>query len=478
MLKNRLVLTTISLILLTSLTGCFDFFGFPNVGVSPDNNWVAYLALAADSESNEELFQLRAVNLADGSVVSFSESDQQGAFAWHPTENRIAYYNITPDNTTTIRISSIDDPTTGEDIIGAFAFPTDFFVTQMAFSPDGTQLAMTVILSDQPLEFNSDETDEGDGDDSVSSATELGLNAALYIANLSDGSVLPITTVGENFPSIVSWSPNGDYLAFLAWTDGNGDGFIDVSGSSADSGGDITTISVYDIASDSITLLSDQSTLDLSPTWIGDSTLAYLALNLAAVEPDEAIVIRAYDAATSSSVNLFTAADLGVGAIGINASPDGTQLAFVGLPLDEITGGTDSEDAAPPPAPIYVLNIASGELRLVYEYAFDAEQFEGNDSTSFSLDVPVWTQDGSQLIIASANPLTSLLFSFAAGFAAETESEEIPVLPVIVVNVASGEASTLITEPVGSSGLLQSLVTLAQAFADFGMDGGDDSFQP
>lgn len=452
MLKSRLLLTSISMILLTTLTGCFDLLGFPNIGVSHDDNWVAYLAI--EPESEDDLYQLRAVNLADGTVINFSEPDQQGAFAWHPSENRIAYYNAGADDTLSIRISSIDDPTIGEDVVGSFSFPTDFFVTQMAFSPDGTQLAMSVILSEDEL---FDDTEE----ETESSAEAPTFDAAVYIANLSDGSITQVTRPGEFFPSIVTWSPAGSYLAFLAWTDSNGDGFIDISGEENESGGDITSVSVYDVATQAVTTIGDGTTSDLSPTWLDDSTLAYVALNLVAISPTEGFFIRGYDATTNSTTELATFADLGAVTLAISASPDGNQVAFVGLP---IINAEAPEDAPPPPAPVYIYDIASGELQAVYEYVFDAALY--SDSDAPIMDVPVWTQDGESLIVAFGNPLSSLLFTFAAGFDTEAIDSEMPALPVLLIDIATGETTTLTTEPLGSSGLLQSLIPLAGSFSD------------
>lgn len=465
--KSRLFLAGLSFILLTTLTGCFDLLAIPNIGVSADDDWVAYLSY--DAESEESLFQLRAVNTTDGRIISFSEADEQGAFAWHPDENRIAYYNYTPDETTTIRISSVDDPSTGEDIIGSFAFPSNWFVTQMAFSPDGNQLAMTVILSEDQIisDIESEET--------VSSARELGLTAALYIANLADGSVNQITSPNELFPSLLTWSPTGSYIAYVGWIDGNEDDYIDVSGSSfTETGGDTTTIGVYDVAANTTTTISDGATLDLSPTWIGEATLAYIIVNPATINLDNAFYIRAYDASTSSSLDLFDINDLGVLALGINASPDGNKLAFVGLEPDDpsLMGDDTTEDESGPalPAPIYVLDIASGELQLVYEYQFDPELFTSDDSGGMALDVPVWTQDGTGLIIASGNPLTTLLLGATLSFGGQETSPTTPSLPAILVDLETGEATTIITEPIGSSGFLQSIITLAEAFSSMESD--------
>ncbi|PJF40925.1 MAG: hypothetical protein CUN55_12200 [Phototrophicales bacterium] len=449
MSRARLLLSVTSLFLLTTLTGCFDLFGFPNVRVSHNDTWVAYLA--TDLDADQDLYQLSAVNLVDGTVIRFSEGDEQGAFAWHPTEDKIAYYNVATDGTTSIRVSTVDNPSTGEDVIGSFAFPSNWFVTQMEYSPDGTQLVMSVILSQGEL-FN---------EESSSSTEEL--NTAIYVANLDDGSVTPITTPGEYFPSIVTWNPSGTHVAFVAWADANNDGYIDVSGEIAEETFDITQVGIYNVATNEIEIISESGVVALSPTWIDDSTLGYIALNPLSLSPESALVIRGYDISSATTSNLFSAGDLGIGLLGMSASPDGSRLAFVGLSLDDSGGETD-EDAPAVPAPIYVLEIASGELKLVYEYSLDSEGSSGD--TSILIDVPVWTQDSSSLIITSANPLAAIAAGFATAFSDEVENPVI--LPTIIVDIESGEAQTITTELIGSSGIVQSLLSLAP-FVD-GMD--------
>lgn len=481
MFKNRLILTSVSVLLLTTLTGCFDLLNFPNVSVSQDGDWIAYLS--SDPTADELSFTLNAVNLDDGTIVTFSESDQQFAYAWHPTENRIAYYNVAPDDTTTIRVSDLDDPNAGTDIIGTFAFPTSFYVTKMEFSPDGTQLAMSVILTDEPLDLNETETSISVGEPSDESTDEsLVLDAAVYIADLEDGSVTAITTAGELFPSIVNWSPNGDYISFVAWENTNGDELIDISGSGVDMGGDITQVFVYEVASGTLIKVSDGSTIDLSPTWISDSAFAYVAINPITLALDQAIRVITYDVSASSSVELYNPVETNIGMFGINASPDGSQLAFVALPLDEesVLGTGDSDDdfddsnpVPAPPAQIYTLDVATGDLTLVYEYAFDPN-LEADSSPELALDVPIWTPDGSQLIIAAGNPIfgltTLLTMEFNADFS-DGQVEGLPIYPMVIVDVETGEALTITNETIGSSGFVQALFSFALSADDaFGED--------
>ncbi|MCB9436216.1 MAG: hypothetical protein H6673_04380 [Anaerolineales bacterium] len=407
MLKQKFMILPLALILTLALSGCLDLFTIPSISVSNDNQWVAFLTTGGD---NLDQMTLQAVNLNDGSIVAVGEEgSNQGAFDWNPTATEIAYYNLAADGTPSVRVSDLSDA--GQEALGVFAFPRNFWVTQMAYSPDGNWLALAVILLPEDFIMTPD---------SDSSIEGVVTESALYLANLADGTVTAASNPGELTISTVAWSPDGAKVAFTAWKDGNGDGTIDSSGAgimeAMFGAGDITDIYVYDIASQSITAFDDGN-MNLSPDWLGPNTLVYSAYVLNFMSPDVGtLAINSYDLTSSTSTTLVAGSE-SASFLSVSASPDGSKIAYIQSPeggdsmmmggFEGDMGTEPTEEAPAEPIQVIVANADGSNPTVVYETPGDGLPF----------DVPVWSQDGAWLFLSNGNPLGSVVGSMSSAFA-------------------------------------------------------------
>jgi len=453
-LKKRIVLSILSVVLVISLSGCFDLISIPNTATSSDGEWVALLQMSDDGEN----LNLVAINLNNDSQVEIGATDDnQGAFDWHPSRPEIAYYNVSFDDIPSIKISNVNEDPAGVNALGAFAFPSDFWVTQLAYSPDGNQLAMSVILLPAPIT---------DLDQMMEESPDVQFDAAMYIADLTQGEVTAVTEPGQLFPSTLDWSPDGSKLAFNAWSDGNEDGIIDVSGfgimdTMFGGGADVPDVYVYDLAAGSTTNIGDGS-FNLSPDWVSNNEVAYVYQNIDIMTETFASGINLYEV-DSGNVRPLQEAPEGKSIGTLSASPDGSQIAYTVSPSESLTSELDlgfemdgeganaeaSDETEATPWEVMVMNIDQSASYLVYE----------TTSLAAAMDVPVWTADGNSLLLSSANALSSLTSTV------EMAPEESGLAPqqVILVDVSDPENPTsrvVFEGPMSSSGLLQFVVSL------------------
>jgi Tol biopolymer transport system component len=428
-----MVLILLGLVL--GLSGCVDLFALPNVAVSSDGQWVAFLIPEASGAAT--IPSLKALNVNDGTLLDIGfEGDYQGAFDWHPTTSEIAYYNVSFDGTPTIKVSDINSDPAGLDYFGPFAFPRPFYVTQLAYSPDGTRLALSVILFPDGADLRS-----------IGSVTfdMASAQAAVYVAELSAGTVTAVTELGGLFPSTLAWSPDGSKIAFAAWADGNGDGLIDVSGAGLRdvvSGipADLAGVYVVDAGGGAVNKLSGDN-LVLSPTWLDNSTLAAISLRLDAGTGSGGTDIVAFNVADGSSSILVPGNDRETFTT-VSAAPDGSKIAYTAAAIGVATLiGDDqlSDERAPTRIMVSDLN---GEPAAVYE---DIGEFG-------TTDVPVWSPDGSRLFITAAHPFAALLGMVAAHDPSAATAQQ----QIVLVDLSAPGAGRMIYEgPQTTSGLAQ-----------------------
>ena len=468
---KKILLLPMALILVFSLSGCFDLFGLPNVAVNLSGEWVAFL-----DGSDVENSRLVALNTATGEVLSIGTPDDgafHGAFSWHPDGEQIAYYHISIDEVPSIHLVNINQPSEESVVIGADALPAEFWPTQLAFSPDGAYIVASMLLPAEGSEFSFDiggnDTSETT-DIAPNEEGQLTVTSVLYLIDVANGTAEPLTDPTAVFPSVLQWSPDSMKIGFVAWTDLNGDAYVDFSGAIDNPmEADLPYIYVYDLAAEELITVSEMGSMDLSPSWIDENTLAYVHFDLMLMgmsEDPAGLVFTAFDTTTRTNSAITDAGQLGVGAFGISASPDGSKIAFVGLDIQEQVAGAigGSEEATAEPVRVYTMNADGTNLQLVYEFEFETEGETTGDSGLF-VDVPVWSRDSSHIYLAVANPLLSLVgISFSAGVDDQATPEF--TLPMYDIDLDNPDNSGIIYEGLfSSSGLFQSIATFAGSFS-------------
>lgn len=410
---NRI--TALFLILTLALAACADIYSLPSVAVSSDGQWVALLA----SEEFASRFSLKAVNVQDGSVLNIGEDGhQQGAFDWHPSTNELAYFNLDADGVPTIRTTSIGAPSSGVDRFGALAFPGAFWVNQLAYSPDGTKLAIAALIlpfgaaidPNQPFSVND-------------------VQSVLYIGDLETGRIESISPATVS-PTTVTWSPDGSKIAYMAWADDNQDSVINIK-TDPTAGQDRFRVFVYNVATGETSPINDPN-LHSSPTWLdANQTLALVASPLDGNAAKNSII--AYDTGTQTATTIREA-DGQTTVLGINAAPDGSRIAFA-----TVAQGVDTSNASQSSTAHVIAVDGSGETTV-----FTA------DGTTGILDVPVWSPDGTHLFLSTGNPPSAKLTAFAE------YNEDIPAQQLVVADVNQPDNTRVIYEgTITSTGLLQ-----------------------
>ncbi len=198
--------------------------------------------------------------------------------------------------------------------------------TGPAVSPDGRQIAFYAA----PI--NSDDYD-------------------IYLMNINGTNIRNLTDSPDEDDRYVSWSPNGEYLAF------HSNRREENSPDSRD-----YEIYLYHIESGRIEQLTDNAVNDFGPDWSSDGTkIAYYSY-------DEGWRVYVLDLETRESVNI-TPNELE--ARFPTWSPDGTQLVF------HVTDGDSAQ--------IYIVNADGSNVRPLM-------QNPGNDS------FPDWSPDGTQIV--------------------------------------------------------------------------------
>ena len=395
---------SLGLLLAAILTGCVDLFTLPSASISSNDQWLA--VLTTDVEGSRT--NLRAINITDGLTTPIGDTfDQQGAFDWHPITQEIAYYNLSFDGVPSIKVQDMSSPDNfGIDLFGVFAFPRPFWITQLAYSPDGNYLAMSTILFP-------------DGTDLITvDITQTSTEAAMFIADLDAGTVTAITNIGERFPSTLAWSPNSSNLAYTAWMDINGDG-------SPYGEGDTPSIFVYDVATQNTIHIEGYT---VSPTWVDATQLVYIDYEIDTATDSASTSIQSFNITDNSSQNLIQSTNKFL-YTAVSASPDGTLLAILGTADQSETLLADTFDIEQDlvqvaPDHIFIANANGSNLMDIYAPL---------PTDILFLDIPVWSNDGLSLYISSANPIGIA----TASFPISDDVETIPQQRIVAIDVAT-----------------------------------------
>jgi Tol biopolymer transport system component len=266
----------------------------------------------------------------------------------------------------------------------------------------------------------------------------------------------PATT----WANTLDWSLDSQTLAYNAWIDNDGDGNISTLGIFASAmtgnfGGaaDISQIFLYNVASGSTTRVETADT-DYAPTFVSATQVAFITLPSSAMMGGGGAGVNVYDLNAGTKSTAYQATGT---VLGIAVSPDGSQVAWT-----ESSSETDAQGNSP--NQLYVAGIDFSNPRLVYTST--PEEVLG------FVDAPVWTPDGTGILLSSSNILSSFMGTFASAFGGMAESfgeaagEDVQLdtlLPkVLRVDVASGQSSVVYTGLVINPSYFAGIIAIAE----------------
>jgi hypothetical protein len=458
MLKKRVLWIVLLLLLGGALSGCIDLFAVPGVAVSPDGSQLYFLSSpSADALSGDSL-QLMTVNLASGESQVLTDAFggiAVGGFAVNPVSGEVAFSSGLQDGDT-LQSTFIARYQNGEAtlFIGPEAFGgSNYLPTQMEYSPDGSKLAMVGIVLPPGADLSQFDTE-------ATSFADLNLQSVVYIADTNSGTLTQVSDPATTWANTLDWSLDSQTLAYNAWIDNDGDGHISTLGifASAMTGSfglasDISQIFLYNVSSGSTTRVETVDT-DYAPTFVSSTQVAFVSLPSSAMMGGGGAGVNLYDLTTGTKSTAYQAAGT---VLGIAVSPDGSQVAWT-----ETSSETDAEGNSP--SQLYVAGIDFSNPRLVYSTT--PEEILG------FVDAPVWTPDGTGILLSSSNILSSFMGTFTSAFGglaegfAEASGEEVQLdalLPkVLRVDVASGQSSVAYTGVVINPSFFAGIIAIAE----------------
>lgn len=413
MLKKHYFVAGIILFMALPLSACL---GLPSSTLNNNGEWIAFLTLQVNPTSDDVIMQrLQVLNLQNGEVVTIGlDGDTQGAFAWHPNGSQIVYYNRTPSGAPSVKISDIPADPIGFDLFGVYALPGNFYIPQIAYSPDGNYLAMHVVLL--PEDFYQDATAYLTTPDSVSSA--------LYIADINSGTVTPVTMPGSAFiTGNLAWSPDNSRVAYtiqetstLSFSGGLPQALDEASP---------PALMIYDRTTNSSRQLVDEPAF--SAEWLNTEELVFITRTVP--EQADSTRIDIYNLNSDERRTVFDSLPNST-FLTLSLSPNKTQLVY------STTSTIDNQTDAPS-SQFLLLVMPDGDPTVLYETAPDMPR----------ANAAVWSPDQSAIFITT-NPLD--LFSALTA----PEESPIPITQLVRIDLDDSDNPQVIYEgTIGNSGL-------------------------
>lgn len=462
-MRNKLILL-VAMVMIFSLSGCVDLFGMPGVAVSPDGSTVYFLGGGMDIMTGEtsDTMPLMSVG-ADGTAQIVMEQDQTliSGFDVNPSNGDVAFVMTTEADGTSIMVYN---PASGpRELVATASLPKVAVGTMLKYSPDGSQIAVSMLTL--PIELSLDSVESED----LTPEQMALIDSVLYLVDANAGTVKTISSADTEWVNMVDWNPSGTLLAYNAWVDTNADGTISTSGgfdtmmSGTTTASDLSQIRVYDVAAGSTTNI-DSTALEYAPTFVSDTAVAYVSFDAMMMMMGGAGGVKIYDLGTGSSTDAYSAAGL---ISGLALSPDGTQVAWTESGSSTMSMESESSSA---PNNLMVADTSFSAPRQV-------AQVPGE--TGF-LDAPVWSPDGSGIYLTSTGIFSALIGSFASMGNMMGDLTGTPVAPeasipqqqITLVNVADGSTQTVYTGSMSNSGLMASVLSLATSSGMEDMMGG------
>lgn len=331
------------------LGGCVEVLSIPSISLSGDGDQIAFLIQTDAGQS----MALQTLNLDGGDVQRIGVSENmQGAFDWDPSQTSIAFVEIAPDQSSSIQVAQLP----GGRIATLTSLPHNVWVNQLAYSPDGSQMALSVSAlppGTQPR-------------DVLDSSTNLnGSEARIYLVDTPTGELHDIARDDVTDTPSLDWNPTGTHLAYAY--EGN--------------------LFVYDVAEAEAEMVNWAENLSLrSPSWLNETTL--IMISAPQEEGPSQTEIVSYEV-TSGRTRAWP---VGPGVAAVSASPDGNFIAYIeGQPSADSSGGYATTTTT-----VVLLPIEEARGQAIY--------------VGLSLDRPVWSPDSQTLFVSNGNA-----FSMFAG---------------------------------------------------------------
>jgi Tol biopolymer transport system component len=453
------------------MAGCVDLFSVPGFALSPDGSSIVFLSGYASlnigdrEEAEDSTFNLARADLASGQTTVIAAGDDKTsitAFAVSPTNGDVAYVTTNEESGTSLMLAAADG--SSRELLGAADFSGISIGTMMQFSPDGSKLAYTLIQLPPGITLDSVDDDE-EPDPEVLKQIKF----VAYVFDLTTGQATAISNPDIERANTIAWSPAGDKIAYNAWVDGNDDGVISTMPSMDSSATtvDVSRISVYNLGAGSSTPVDDPN-INYAPAFLSNDRLAFVSIltsstaggsgGLKAVDLNTGVVSLAYTPSSDESL------------LGIAVSRDGSQVAWIESSSETTSGDTESEE----PSSVYVSGPDFAEPRKVADLPVDM----------LLPDVPIWTADGSAVLVSVTNPLSTLPAQISMSFSMEMDSEGVEATAeadaetsgsigkVVRVDIVAGTVTEVFTAPMINSSFFSSLFSLAASGSDMeGMSG-------
>lgn len=366
------------------LAGCNEVLSIPSVRLSADGKRMAFLVQTNAGQS----LSLQSLSLEDGSVERVGASNaMQGAFDWNPGQTALAFVEIAPDESSSIQLVQFSD---GQSPSMLAALPGNVWVNQIAYSPDGSQIALSVSLlppGTKPSQV-------------LDSSTDLnGSEAQVLLLDVASGELTKI--VGDDVvdtPSL-AWNADGTRLAYAY----------------------DSRVFVYNVADGQSVTVNWADDLSLhSPSWLDNTTLIMVSTPDSSQQGASQTEIVSYDVTSSRTHSWLVGAGVAV----VSASPDGRYIAYIeGQPSSDPQVSSGGYATATTNVMLLPVDQTGGQAIYV----------------GVSLDKPVWSSDSQTLYISNANA-----FSMFAGNRRQ----------IFAVDIASGAVTPIFEGPLATSSLL------------------------
>lgn len=439
------------------LTGCLDTISIPTVKVSTNGVYIAYTT----TEDVEQAFEgenggidvnstLVVVDAAGNSGAADVGEAGVVAFAWHPSEDKVAYATLLVDNiaqtaTHEVRVGTVGSLSSGPSIKDQVILTDEAFkpfgalmlVTEMDYSIEGDLVMNMLALTEEDLsQF------EGQGrevyQDVIRNQVVLVNSASNQLISLYDGWATNIT-----------WSPTGEYIAFTAWQDRNGDGFANPSGIFFNSATfradqeDVPAIVILRVSDGQQQVIDGGDVWYYAPMWVDDDTVAFVYNELDAQSTIIDSGIRTQSIGQDDLTTLVQG-EAGYAVYTFGYALDRSQFAYIARPTT--TASADPTQALPSTETnsVYVAAADGSNVREVYIY----------ESPAY-IDRPVWSADNARLYLSGANGVNV----FLAGVQQDLGGQGDTSIPVIrELTLADGSTRDIYQGSIYNSGLLRGII--------------------
>lgn len=464
MLKRKLALLASVLVVMFGAAGCLDLFSVPGIALSPDGNQIVFLSgfgqlLTEEDEEMETQFDLVSANLSDGATTTLYSPDENTlvtAFDINPTNGDVAFTTATKEGATTIQIYSAGSI---RELVSAANFGASGIGTMMAYSPDGSKIALTMVTMPPEMLPKVLENDEDEAE--MTDEEAKAFNFVAYVVDVNSGTITPISSTTER-ANTVTWNPSSTQIVYNAWVDSDGDGIIatvpDAIKMRAGQPIDNSQLVLYDVASSTSKVIGPLG-VNFSPVFLSDAQVGFSSIDptKAASDATAGSYLNVYDIASDSTQS--TMGSLG-GIYGLSLSPDGSKIAW-------IESAPSAED---PDNTVYIVVVANPDFS-------DEQQVIVFDEEVALPDQPIWTPDGSAVLISVTNALAQIPQQISASFSSSGESsvetEGGAPAQVFRVDIATGESTPVFSGAMINSSFFTGLFGLATSGSMESMLGGD-----